>query len=151
MNRYAVSLLAAACLALPANAQDITPFQKGGAARAQIAQASPGSTSGIGADIIMLRVAGPWQSGGQRGVSRLIATGSGGRIGLSVEWIADTGAIVSALPLAVPPGAEHVPLARVHNETGGGESVVYFDTPDGDSFVLMVGAPGVAKFGPASN
>jgi len=151
MNRHAISLLAFACLALPANAQDMTPSQKGGAARAQIAQPSPGSTSGIGADVVMLRVAGPWQSGGQRGVSRLIATAGGGRVGLSVEWISDAGAIVRALPLAVPPGAEHVPLARTRNDTGGGESVVYFDTPDGDSFVLMVGAPGVAKFGPASN
>jgi hypothetical protein len=141
MQRSGVFLLAFACLSLSLN----------GPSAAQYTAASAPGGSSVAADVLMVRIAGPWQSGNQRGFSRLVATGAAGHVALSVEWIGDAGNLVHALPLQPPPGAEHLPLARMRNENGQGESVVYFDTPAGDTFVLTVGAPGDARFGAATN
>lgn len=127
--------LSLACLLLPA------------AASAQPA-APPVSVS---PSIVLVRVAGAWQSGGQNGFSRLVATGSGNRVSLSVEWIGPEGTVIKALPIQAPSGAEQLPVARMRNQGGDGETSVFFDTPAGDTFVLVVGGPGQASFGPATN
>jgi hypothetical protein len=135
--RLCVALcLSLACLALPASASAQNP--------------APPVTS-VSPSIVLVRVIGPWQAGGQAGFSRLVATGSGNRVSLSVEWIGSQGTVVQAIPLQAPPGAEQLPLARIRNQNNGAEISVFFDTPAGDTFVLAAGAPGQASFGPATN
>ena len=102
-------------------------------------------------DVVLVRVAGPWQTAQGSGISRLVGRSAGGRVSLAVEWISDAGQIVQSMPLAPAPGIENLPLARVRGETGQTDSAVYFDTSGGDTFALIVGAPGEARFGPASN
>jgi hypothetical protein len=100
---------------------------------------------------VLVRVIGAWQANGQSGFSRLVATGSGNRVALTVEWIGSQNTVVHAQPLEAPPGAEQLPVARIRNQGGGGQTSVTFDTPAGDTFILVVGAPGQASFGPATN
>ena len=107
--------------------------------------------SPVGPDVVLVRVAGPWQTASGTGISRLVAHTAGGRISLAVDWISDGGQIVQSMPIAAPPGAENLPLARMRSETGPADSAVYFDTPQGDTFTLIVGPPGEARFGAASN
>jgi hypothetical protein len=109
------------------------------------------SAASVDTSIVLVRVAGAWQAGGRSGFSRLIVTGAANRVSLSVEWIGSDGAIVQTQPLAAPPGAEQLPLARIRNQGSGADTSVTFDTPAGDTFVLVVGAPGEATFGPATN
>jgi hypothetical protein len=112
---------------------------------------SAAQAAGVDASIVLVRVAGPWQAGGRTGFSRLVVTGAANRVSLSVEWIGSDGAIVQTQPLEALPGAEQLPLARIRNQGGGADTAVTFDTPAGDTFVLVVGPPGQAKFGPATN
>ena len=95
MIRHAASLLVLACLALPAAAQDVTPSQTG-PAQQKAAPAAPATSSAIGTDVLLVRVAGPWETADQKGFSRMIAKATGGKLALSVEWVADDGAIVQA-------------------------------------------------------
>ena len=112
---------------------------------------SPVSAQSVSPDIVVVRVAGPWETASDRGFSRLVGQAAGGQLALSVEWISDTGNVVQAVRLPMPPGAENLALARARGEAGQADSAVYFDTPGGDTFVLVVGAPGEARFGPATN
>ena len=112
---------------------------------------SPAAAQSVSPDIVVVRVAGPWETANDRGFSRLVGQAAGGQLALSIEWISDSGSIVKAMPLPMPPGAENLALARARGETGPADSAVYFDTPGGDTFVLVVGAPGEARFGPATN
>jgi hypothetical protein len=114
-------------------------------------QYSAASAASVDASIVLVRIAGPWQAGGRTGFSRLVVTGSANRVSLNVEWIGSDGSIVHAQPLQTPPGAEQLPLARIRNQGSGADTSVMFDTPAGDTFVLVVGAPGEATFGPATN
>ncbi len=109
------------------------------------------SQSAAAPDVVLVRVAGPWQTATDNGISRLVARSSGGQIMLNVEWISNAGQIVQSMPLNAAPGTENLPLARVRGETGPADSAVYFDTAGGETFALIVGAPGEARFGPASN
>ncbi|BCJ90721.1 hypothetical protein IZ6_14560 [Terrihabitans soli] len=111
----------------------------------------PAPTSSVSPSVVMVRVIGAWQAAGRQGFSRVVALGSANRITLSVEWIGPDNSVVQALPLQVPPGAEQIPVARMRNQGGGGQTSVFFDTPAGDTFVLVVGGPGQANFGPATN
>jgi hypothetical protein len=129
----ALSLSLALLLPLPALAQNPLP---------------PVSVS---PSVVLVRVVGGFQSGGQSGFSRLVVLGSGNRVSLSVEWIGSQSTVIDSMPLQAPPGAEQIPVARIRNQGGGGETQVFFDTPAGDTFVLVVGGPGQASFGPASN
>lgn len=149
MIRHLVSL-AAVLFAAAASAQGTTPVQNGGQGT-RIAQTQPPVTGpAAGPEVVLVRVAGPWQADGQRGFSRLVGTAAADGVTLIVEWISDAGELVRSTPLAAPSGSQNLALARVHGETGANDSIVYFDTGD-DTFVLTVGAPGEAKFGPATN
>lgn len=138
MNRSAALLLACIFLAAPAYAQEATTDE------------TPSAENAIGTDIVVVRVAGPWQAEDRRGFSRLIGRAADGNISFALEWISDEGAVVESLDLPSPPGAEHVPLARTRSDPGEEDSAVYFDTPEG-TLVLIVGVPGDARFGPATN
>lgn len=105
----------------------------------------------VAPSVVLVRVIGGFQSGGQQGFSRLVVLGSGNRVSLNVEWIGSQSTVISSLPLQAPPGAEQIPVARIRNQGGGGQTQVFFDTPAGDTFVLVVGGPGQASFGPATN
>jgi hypothetical protein len=107
--------------------------------------------SSVAPDIVLVRVAGPWQTAAGGGISRLVARSGGGAVALAVEWISDSGQVVQSMPVAAPPGSENLPLARIRNDSGTADSAVYFDTPDGNTFTLIVGPPGEARFGAASN
>ena len=113
--------------------------------------AAPAAAQSVGTDIVLVRVAGPWQTAGDRGFSRLVGKAESGRLAVALEWISESGAIVQTMPLPVPPGAEDLALARVRGENGPADSAVYFITPGGETFVLIVGAPGDARLGPATN
>lgn len=148
MSRCA-AFLTALCLALPAAAQDVTPAQTGAPLPLQ-GMARPAAAS-LAPDIVLVRVAGPWETATDRGFSRLIGRQAGNRLSLVVEWISDGGQTVQSMPLDAPEGSGGLALARMRSETGPADSAVYFDTPDGDTFVLVAGPPGEARFGPASN
>jgi hypothetical protein len=127
--------LSLACLLLPVSASAQNPLP-------------PVSVS---PSVVLVRVIGGFQSNGQAGFSRLVVLGSGNRVSLSVEWIGSQSQVISSVPLQAPPGAEQIPVARIRNQGGGGETQVLFDTPAGDTFILAVGGPGHASFGPATN
>lgn len=143
MIRHLAYCAALVCLTAPAFAQGV-PGQNAMFVRVQ----SPAPA--VGPDVVLVRVAGPWQANGQRGFSRLVGTAAAGSIALSVEWVSDSGAVVQSMPLTSPPGSQNLPLARMRGQTGPEDSALYLDTGN-DTFVLIVGAPGTAKFGPASN
>lgn len=112
---------------------------------------APAAAQSVSPDIVIVRVAGPWETASDRGFSRLVGQAAAGQLALTVEWISDSGSVVKAARLPLPPGAENLALARMRGENGPADSAVYFDTPGGDTFVLVVGAPGDARLGPATN
>lgn len=112
---------------------------------------SPVAAQPVSPDIVVVRAAGPWETASDRGFSRLVGQATGGQLALSIEWISDSGSVVKAMRLPMVPGAENLALASMRGESGPVDSAVYFDTSGGDTFVLVVGAPGEARFGPATN
>lgn len=111
---------------------------------------------GIPTDILMVRVLGPWAADGGTGFSRAIGRVSAGALQLYVQWVSDEGEIIQTQEIEQESETPQLALASVRSETGDEESAVYFDTPQDEqgfreTFVLIVGAPGSASFGPATN
>jgi hypothetical protein len=116
----------------------------------------PPSIGSVPTDVVMVRVVGPWDADGRKGFSRLVASAFGGQLSMTVQWISDTGEIVATQELEGSAEAPQLALATVRAENGKDNSAVYFDTPEDaqgfrETFVLIVGQPGDARFGPATN
>ncbi|MDX6807601.1 hypothetical protein [Terrihabitans rhizophilus] len=135
-----------------------TPFSDIKAAPNSADQDSNSADAGLGipTDILMVRVLGPWAADGGSGFSRAIGKVSAGALQLYVQWISDEGEIIQTQEIEQESETPQLALASVRSETGDEESAVYFDTPQDEqgfreTFVLIVGAPGTARFGPATN
>lgn len=127
-----------------------------GADQANDARPVEGDPLAISTEIVLLRVVGPWTDGDAKGFSRVVARVSGGQLNLYVQWI---GADGKATQTAEVDGAQLVPqlaLSEIRVEAGDEDSGVYFDTPEDsqgfrETYVLIIGRPGEARFGPATN
>jgi hypothetical protein len=142
----------------PATPQTVAPAPTAPAPATPAASPSnlPPSVRSVPTDVVMVRVVGPWEADSRKGFSRLIATAFGGQLSMHVQWISDTGEIVATQELEGSAEAPQLALATVRAENGKENSAVYFDTPEDaqgfrETFVLIVGAPGDARFGPATN
>src|SRR5262245_62084311 len=100
---------------------------------ASVSAQNPLPPVSVSPSVVLVRVVGGFQSGGQQGFSRLVVLGSGNRVSLTVEWIGSQSTVISSVALQAPPGAEQIPVARMRNQGGGGETQVFFDTPAGDT------------------
>ncbi len=143
----------------PATPQTVAPAQTAPApvapAAAPVANQPP-SIGSVPTDVVMVRIVGPWEADGRKGFSRLVATAFGGQLSMHVQWISDTGEIVATRELEGSAEAPQLALATVRAENGKENSAVYFDTPEDaqgfrETFVLIVGQPDDARFGPATN
>ncbi|MGQ4272651.1 hypothetical protein [Terrihabitans sp. B22-R8] len=110
----------------------------------------------IETDILIVRVLGPWSQDDKSGFSRAVGRVTEGNLELFVQWISDEGEIVQTRAVEQDAETPQLALASVRSETGDDESAAYFDTPEDnegfrETFVLIVGAPGQARFGPATN
>jgi hypothetical protein len=110
----------------------------------------------IPTDIVIVRVLGPWSAEGKTGFSRTIGKVSAGNLSLYVEWVTDEGDVVETTQIEESAETPQLALATIRSDTGDEESEVYFETPEDaqgfrETFVLMVGKPGDARFGPATN
>jgi hypothetical protein len=138
--------------------ESATPFSDPPPAEADKDAAESSADEGLGVptDILMVRVLGPWAADGSSGFSRAIGKVSSGTLQLYVQWVSDEGEIIQTHEIEQEAETPQLALASVRSETGDEESAVYFDTPQDDqgfreTFVLIVGAPGSARFGPATN
>jgi hypothetical protein len=126
------------------------------AASANDARPVDGDPLAISTEIVLLRVIGPWTDGDSKGFSRVVSRVSGGKLNLYVQWI---GADGKTTQTAEVDGAQNVPqlaLSEIRVEAGDEDSGVYFDTPEDaqgfrETYVLIIGRPGEARFGPATN
>lgn len=121
----------------------------------------PPAVASVAAEVALVRIVGPWDTAEQKGFSRLVALVRGGAPTLYVQWIA-TGASPAdntVVQTALVAGAEAVPtlpLAEVAVYPDRNNSEVTFALPhprgaEGQSYVLDVGLPGDARFGPESH
>ncbi|PZQ14895.1 MAG: hypothetical protein DI565_10610 [Ancylobacter novellus] len=131
----------------PAERQDDSP------------EASPagGDRIGVPAKVWAVRIAGGWEADGQRGFSRVIGTFEGDRQKLTVQWLAaPDGRVINAVELDDEEAAKLTfGDMRAEPEDRGGVTVFLDTLPDRDglrdTWVLIIGAPGEARFGPATN
>jgi hypothetical protein len=110
----------------------------------------------IPTDIVIVRVLGPWTAEGKSGFSRAVGKVSAGDLSLYVEWITDDGEVVRTTQIEESAETPQLALATIRSETGDEDSAAYFETPEDaqgfrEIFVLIVGEPGNARFGPATN
>ena len=112
---------------------------------------------GIPARVWAMRIVGGWEANGQKGFSRVIGTFEGDRQRLTVQWLAEPdGRVISAVELDDEEAAKLTfGDMRAEPEDRGGVTM-FLDTlrdADGlsDTWVLVIGEPGEARFGPATN
>ncbi|MFC3693820.1 hypothetical protein [Chenggangzhangella methanolivorans] len=126
-------------------------------AGASEAPAAGGDRIGVPARVWAMRIAGGWEANGQKGFSRVIGTFEGDRQKLTVQWLAEPdGRVVNAVELNDEEAAKLTfGDMRAEPEDRGGVTM-FIDTlrdADGlsDTWVLVIGEPGDARFGPATN
>lgn len=128
-------------------------------AEAQSPEGAPagGDRIGVPARVWAMRIAGGWEADGKKGFSRVIGTFEGDRQKLTVQWLAEPdGRVVNAVELDDEEAAKLTfGDMRAEPEDRGGVTM-FLDTlrdADGlsDTWVLVIGAPGDARFGPATN
>ncbi|HVV95408.1 MAG TPA: hypothetical protein VHD15_18515 [Hyphomicrobiales bacterium] len=121
----------------------------------------PPAVAAVAPEVALVRIIGPWDTAEQRGFSRLVVVVKDGVPTLHVQWLADSGSGqgAAAVESVVVKGAEAVPslpLAEVAVDPGRNDAEVTFALPhpkgaEGESYVLDVGLPGDARFGPESH
>ena len=118
---------------------------------------TPAEFAAIPAKIWALRIIGGWEVDGKRGFSRLIGAFEGDKQTLTVQWLAEPdGRVVETKELEDEEAAKLTfGDFRAEPEDQGGVTVFLDTLPDEDgirdTWVLVVGGPGDARFGPASN
>lgn len=125
--------------------------------RPNFAQPPAGDAIGIPARVWAVRIAGGWEADGKRGFSRVIGSFEGEKQKLVVQWLAEPdGRVIESKELEDEEAAK-VTFGdmRADPEDRGGVTV-FIDTlrdADGlsDTWVLVIGGPGEARFGPATN
>lgn len=125
----------------------------------QPAQAAPAAADDLGvpARVWAVRIAGGWEADGKRGFSRVIGSFEGDRQKLTVQWLAEPDARVVESKVLEDEEAAKLTFGDMRAEPGdqGGVTVFLDTVPDNDglrdTWVLVLGAPGDARFGPATN
>ena len=111
---------------------------------------------GVPANIFAVRVAGPWSAGEQRGFTRVVGVIDGERQRFYVQWLSEPdGHVVETKELEDEEAAK-LTFGDVRAEQEETGVTVFLDTvPDKDgmrdTWVLIIGAPGEMRFGPATN
>jgi hypothetical protein len=111
---------------------------------------------GVAPNVGVVRLAGRWDEGDRRGFSRVVGVDDGGKQRFFVQWLAEPdGRVVETKPLE-DEDADKLTFGDVRVEASQTGVTVFMDTlPDSDgmrdTWVLIVGAPGEARFGPATN
>jgi hypothetical protein len=156
MVRPGLLLLALAC-ASPAAAQDPGPDATAATETGKL----PPAVAAVAPEIAMVRIVGPWDTAEQHGFSRLVLVVKGGVPTLHVQWFAESssGQGAKVVESVVVKGAEAVPslpLADVAVDPDRNDAEVTFGLPhpkgaEGESYVLDVGLPGDARYGPESH
>lgn len=154
-------LMSAAFAQTPSPPSQTTPPDKIDPEPIQPSRSTPtvAATDAIGvpAKVWALRIAGGWEADGKRGFSRVIGTFEGDRQKLTVQWLAEPdGRVVEAKELEDEEAAKLTfGDMRAEPEDSGGVTMFLDTVPDRDglrdSWVLVVGGPGDARFGPATN
>jgi hypothetical protein len=134
------------------------PEAKGDAAAAASPgdEAVPAALTSLPSEVLMLRAVGPWKTADAKGFVRLVALAQDNKLDFYVQWIDDSGKVVETKRLEGADQAPQLALADIRVETGEDESSVYLDTPKdaqgfSQTYVLVLGEPGKAQFGPATN
>lgn len=116
----------------------------------------PDSLKALAVDIVLVRAIGPWSQDGRKGFSRVVAIASGKGLLLYAQWLESNGEVFESKELEGADAAPELALGDIRIETGPEDSSVYFDTPPDrqgmrETYVLVIGQPGDARFGPATN
>lgn len=120
-------------------------------------QAEARDEFGIPARVWSVRIAGGWEADGKRGFSRVVGAFEGDRQRLFVQWLAEPDGRVVAVEELKDDEAAKLTFGDFRAEPAERDGVtVFLDTvPDGDglrdTWVLVIGGPGDARFGPATN
>lgn len=120
-------------------------------------RAAAGDSVGVPAKVWAVRIAGGWEADGLRGFSRVIGTFEGDHQKLTVQWLAaPDGRVINEVVLDDEEAAKLTfGDMRAEPEDRGGVTVFLDTLPDRDglrdTWVLIIGAPGEARFGPATN
>ncbi|MFC7051339.1 hypothetical protein ACFQI3_01400 [Hansschlegelia quercus] len=164
MRRRSSLILALSLLALPAFAQapsETTPPDKIDPGPIKPDVSTPPSraedaTSGVPSSVFAVRRAGDWQSDSGKGFSRVIGVLDAGKQRLYAQWIAGDDGHVVATKEVVDEEAAKLTFGDIRAEPGDEGVTVFLDTePDKDgmrdTWVMVLGAPGDVRFGPATN
>jgi hypothetical protein len=112
---------------------------------------------GVPAKVWAVRIAGGWEADGKRGFSRVIGTFEGDSQRLTVQWLAEPDGRVIDSKVLEDEEASKLTFGDMRAEPGerGGVTVFLDTLPDADgirdTWVLILGGPGEARFGPAMN
>lgn len=132
------------------------PEKAGDEVSDQSGDAVPSALTALPSELLMLRPIGPWKTADAKGFVRLAALAEDNKLNFYVQWIDDSGKVVETKRLEGADQAPQLALADIRVETGEDESSVYLDTPKdaqgfSQTYVLVLGEPGKAQFGPATN
>ena len=130
--------------------------EKAGEQADQAGDDVPAALAALPSELLMLRAIGPWKTADAKGFVRLVALAEDNKLNFYVQWIDDSGKVVETKKLEGADQAPQLALADIRVETGEDESSVYLDTPKdaqgfSQTYVLVLGEPGKAQFGPATN
>lgn len=112
---------------------------------------------GVPAHVWAVRIAGGWEADGGKGFSRVIGVFEGDRQKLVVQWLAEPDGRIVAAKVLDDEDAAKLTFGDMRAEPAdqGGVTVFIDTVPDADdirdTWVLVIGAPGDARFGPATN
>jgi len=137
-------------------AEKTAPEASGDQASDRSSDAAPPALAALPSELLMLRAIGPWKTADAKGFVRLVALAEDNKLNFYVQWIDDSGKVVETKKLEGADQAPQLALADIRVETGEEESSVYLDTPKdaqgfSQTYVLVLGEPGKAQFGPATN
>lgn len=138
------------------SAEKAAPEKSGDQSSEQAGDDVPAALAALPSELLMLRAIGPWKTDDAKGFVRLVALAQDNALNFYVQWIDDSGKVVETKKLEGADQAPQLALADIRVETGEDESSVYLDTPKdaqgfSQTYVLVLGEPGKAQFGPATN
>lgn len=111
---------------------------------------------GVAANVSAVRLSGTWETADGKGFSRVVGVVDGGRQRLYVQWLTEPDGGIFETKELDDPEAARLTFGDIRAEPGETGVTMFLDTPpdkDGirDTWVLIVGAPGETRFGPATN